>query len=80
MNLNYLATTFTPEVLAAQRRYYGRSQAKPPQSGPNPLGTEEAMFISRRDSFYLATVTRDGWPYVQHRGGPMGFLKGFVRK
>ncbi len=29
-----------------------------------------------RDSFYLSTVTPDGWPYIQHRGGPAGFLKG----
>ncbi|WP_233832604.1 pyridoxamine 5'-phosphate oxidase family protein [Paraburkholderia sp. ZP32-5] len=35
----------------------------------------EAAFIARRDSFYLATVSETGWPYVQHRGGPTGFLK-----
>ncbi len=32
-------------------------------------------FISRRDSFYLATATADGQPYMQHRGGPPGFLR-----
>jgi predicted pyridoxine 5'-phosphate oxidase superfamily flavin-nucleotide-binding protein len=35
----------------------------------------EAAFIARRDSFYMATVSETGWPYVQHRGGPPGFLK-----
>ena len=35
----------------------------------------EAVFIADRDSFYMATVSETGWPYVQHRGGPTGFLK-----
>ena len=35
----------------------------------------EAAFIAHRDSFYMATVSETGWPYVQHRGGPRGFLK-----
>jgi hypothetical protein len=39
------------------------------------LGSAETEFIAARDSFYMATVTPDGWPYVQHRGGPTGFLK-----
>ena len=71
----YLKTYFTPEVLAAQEHYFGRAQALPAQPATDPLGPEEADFIARRDSFYMATVTSDGWPYVQHRGGPAGFLK-----
>jgi len=39
------------------------------------LGDHEKEFIEGRDSFYMATVTPDGWPYIQHRGGPAGFLK-----
>lgn len=35
----------------------------------------EAAFIAARDSFYLASISQAGWPYVQHRGGPPGFLK-----
>jgi predicted pyridoxine 5'-phosphate oxidase superfamily flavin-nucleotide-binding protein len=35
----------------------------------------ETDFIAARDSFYIATVSETGWPYVQHRGGPAGFLK-----
>ena len=41
----------------------------------DPLGPTEAQFIAERDSFYLATVSETGWPYVQHRGGPPGFLR-----
>jgi len=71
----FLENYFTPEVLAAQAHYYGRSQAIPPHPERDPLGAEEAEFIAHRDSFYMATVTSDGWPYIQHRGGPLGFLK-----
>jgi predicted pyridoxine 5'-phosphate oxidase superfamily flavin-nucleotide-binding protein len=35
----------------------------------------EAAFIAARDSFYMATVSESGWPYVQHRGGPPGFVR-----
>ncbi|MGE3334982.1 MAG: pyridoxamine 5'-phosphate oxidase family protein [Rhodospirillaceae bacterium] len=35
----------------------------------------ETGFISERDSFYVATTSETGWPYIQHRGGPRGFLK-----
>lgn len=44
-------------------------------AGEQQLGPDEAEFIAERDSFYIATVTDDGWPYVQHRGGSPGFLK-----
>jgi uncharacterized protein len=39
------------------------------------FGENEAAFIAERDSFYMATVSETGWPYIQHRGGPPGFLK-----
>ncbi|OYW59831.1 MAG: pyridoxamine 5-phosphate oxidase, partial [Rhodobacterales bacterium 12-65-15] len=41
----------------------------------NRLTGDEAGFIAARDSFYLASVNPDGWPYIQHRGGPKGFLR-----
>jgi predicted pyridoxine 5'-phosphate oxidase superfamily flavin-nucleotide-binding protein len=44
------------------------------------LGLDEAQFIVARDSFYIATVTPDGWPYIQHRGGPRGFLRVLDRR
>ena len=42
--------------------------------GPDPLGPDEAAFLAERDGVVLASVGEDGWPYVQHRGGPPGFL------
>ncbi|WP_433245786.1 pyridoxamine 5'-phosphate oxidase family protein [Streptosporangium sp. CA-135522] len=39
------------------------------------LGPDERAFIAERDSFYIATVSETGWPYIQHRGGPPGFLQ-----
>ena len=36
---------------------------------------QEVAFIAERDSFYLASVSQTGWPYIQHRGGPRGFLR-----
>lgn len=39
------------------------------------LGPSEVQFIAQRDSFYMATVSETCWPYVQHRGGPKGFLR-----
>ena len=71
----YRQIVSTPEVLAAQAQYFGRGQNIPPQPERDPLTEEEAQFIARRDSFYMATVTSDGWPYVQHRGGGPGFLR-----
>src|SRR6516164_8778692 len=39
------------------------------------FSANETTFIAERDSFYLATVSQTGWPYIQHRGGPRGFLR-----
>ena len=39
------------------------------------FSASETAFIAKRDSFYMASVSETGWPYVQHRGGPPGFLK-----
>jgi hypothetical protein len=43
--------------------------------GEQELGSNEVEFIAARDSFYISTVTPEGWPYVQHRGGLPGFLR-----
>jgi hypothetical protein len=69
--------TFTPEVRAIQeqmgsRRSYARI---PPAEAPDVLGPDEQAFIGERDSFYMASVGAGGWPYVQHRGGPRGFVR-----
>lgn len=75
MAIKFLATTFTPSVRAAQAHYYGRTAKLPPAPETDTLTADESDFLTARDSFYMATVTEDGWPYVQHRGGPPGFLK-----
>ncbi|HEY0945685.1 MAG TPA: pyridoxamine 5'-phosphate oxidase family protein [Opitutaceae bacterium] len=74
MALKFLSIVTTPKVAAAQRDYYGRAQALPEPPATDPLGEDEQRFINARDSFYLATVSESGWPYLQHRGGPAGFL------
>ncbi|MEP6822490.1 MAG: pyridoxamine 5'-phosphate oxidase family protein [Chthoniobacterales bacterium] len=71
----FLETLTTPAVRRAQAHYYGRERASHHTSGRDPLGDDERAFIEARDSFYMATVTEDSWPYVQHRGGPRGFLR-----
>ena len=58
-------------------RYYGRRETVEAEgeTAHEELTHAERAFIAARDSFYLATVTEKGWPYVQHRGGPRGFLR-----
>jgi len=75
MATRFLELTLTPDVKAAQARYYGRSLALPSGTEPARLSEDEVRFIAERDSFYLASVNQEGWPYIQHRGGPKGFLK-----
>ena len=60
-----------------QRRRGSYASYRSMLDGPAPagLGTFETEFLTARDSFYLSSVGEDGWPYVQHRGGPAGFLK-----
>jgi len=65
----------TPSVLAAQEHYYGRHANQGTATQRDTLTGEERIFVEARDSFYMATVTEDGWPYVQHRGGQPGFLR-----
>ena len=75
---NFGSLVFTPVVKALQEKYGSRRQyARIEGDGPSAdlLGPEESAFIAERDSFYMATVGATGWPYVQHRGGPKGFLK-----
>jgi predicted pyridoxine 5'-phosphate oxidase superfamily flavin-nucleotide-binding protein len=75
MTQHYLHRHLTPAVGEAQLLAYGQSQGVPPAPEPDPLGAREIAFITARDSFYLASLTEAGAPYLQHRGGPVGFLK-----
>lgn len=79
MARNYVHTLFSDAARALQaedgsREAYARME-EGADGTPDQLTAKEAEFIAARDSFYLATVTPDGWPYVQHRGGPPGFLR-----
>jgi predicted pyridoxine 5'-phosphate oxidase superfamily flavin-nucleotide-binding protein len=69
---------FTPNVKAEQDAQGSRPAYESFAHGADHhdrLGLQEATFIGLRDSFYMATVSETGWPYIQHRGGPTGFLK-----
>lgn len=76
MSRHFATIAFTTSVRAAQR-HYGGCELAPAALGKVEveLGSREREFIAARDSFYLATVGDTGWPHVQHRGGPAGFLK-----
>jgi predicted pyridoxine 5'-phosphate oxidase superfamily flavin-nucleotide-binding protein len=74
----YLEIATTDAVKQLQERWgsrgtYGRLEAGPDRH--HQLGPEEIAFIEAQDSFFLASINEAGWPYVQHRGGPPGFLK-----
>lgn len=82
MAYDFGSLVFTPAVKALQERYGSRRQyARLEESGSSPsgkptgLGPQERDFLGERDSFYMASLGATGWPYVQHRGGPKGFLK-----
>ncbi len=78
MSHQFAEIMFTDSVKAAQERYGSRARMArfAGISGPNDeLSDREADFIAQRDTFYMATVNEDGRPYVQHRGGPPGFLR-----
>jgi uncharacterized protein len=79
MAQNYIHTLFTDAAKAMQEANGSRMSYARMEVGavgvPDRITEKEAAFISARESFYLASVTSDGWPYIQHRGGPAGFLK-----
>ena len=77
MGHKFAEIAFTPTVKKAQehngsRRSYARLEEG--DAHHDRLGAREAAFIVERDSFYMATVSETGWPYIQHRGGPAGFV------
>jgi predicted pyridoxine 5'-phosphate oxidase superfamily flavin-nucleotide-binding protein len=77
MSYKFLEMARTPGVIAAEERngsakffenFKGRRDF-------DRLSENEREFLAARDNFYMATISESGWPYVQHRGGPKGFLK-----
>ena len=77
MAKNYAEIAFTESVKKQQEQYGSRQQYA--RMGRLARGTSltfaETEFIAARDGFYLATVGEHGYPYVQFRGGPPGFLR-----
>jgi uncharacterized protein len=71
----YMQLVLTPAVQQAEDKYFGRHQTVESAPETDPLTPDEAGFIATRDSFYMATISETGWPYIQHRGGPAGFVK-----
>lgn len=80
MSHPYFDVAFTDAVKAEQVRYGSRrgpvtaasfNASKPHQR----LDDAARTFVGRRDGFYLASVSASGWPYVQYRGGPAGFVR-----
>ena len=70
--------TFTPAVKAIQDEHgsgatYGRMEREEHEA--DSLDASVRAFLAERDSFYLASIGETGWPYVQHRGGPAGFVR-----
>ncbi|WP_226581581.1 pyridoxamine 5'-phosphate oxidase family protein [Acuticoccus sediminis] len=77
MPYGFLDIALTPSVRAAQKSM-GADHLWEDFKGHRAydrFSQNEAAFIAERDSFYMASVSENGWPYVQHRGGPPGFLK-----
>jgi predicted pyridoxine 5'-phosphate oxidase superfamily flavin-nucleotide-binding protein len=77
MTYGFLDALTTPGVRAAREangvgQMWDEMELDLPQ---NRLTDRELSFIAARDSFYIASISETGWPYIQHRGGPAGFLR-----
>ena len=81
MSNHYGAIAFTDAVVDVQREhgsdgFYGRKRVQGRAApGTDALTDDEREYLAERDGFYLASVSETGWPYVQFRGGPPGFLR-----
>ena len=77
MPYGFLDIALTPSVRAAQIAMGSEQMWHdfPGHRAFDRFTPDASAFIAARDSFYMASVSETGWPYVQHRGGPRGFLK-----
>lgn len=78
MAQTFLHTMFGPGSRALQQAAGSRASYARMEAGAGSMDVltdRERDFIAARDSFYMASVSEDGWPYIQHRGGPVGFLR-----
>ena len=77
MGRRFAELAFTPLVKEQQKEHGSRhlyERVEQSADRGDRLGEGEQAFIGERDGFYMASVTETGWPYVQYRGGPVGFL------
>ena len=79
MSHHFADIAFTPTVKKVQeslgsRNAYARMEGVA-EAVNHRLTQAEAGFLAARNSLYMATVSETGWPYVQHRGGPAGFVR-----
>ena len=78
MGRRFAELAFTPLVKEQQQQHGSRHLYERVEQSldlGDRLGASEQAFIGERDGFYMASVTETGWPYVQYRGGPVGFLR-----
>lgn len=77
MAKNFASIAFTDEVKTLQEKYGSRANYERVEKRHivEGLTENEFDFISQRDSFYMASIGENGFPYIQHRGGPKGFVK-----
>ena len=78
MGRPFAELAFTPLVKQQQEIHGSRRQYQRMEEFGEAslhLGKHEQEFISGRDGFYMASVSETGWPYIQYRGGPKGFLR-----
>tara|TARA_R110002167_G_scaffold8756_5_gene40041 strand:+ start:1218 stop:1835 length:618 start_codon:yes stop_codon:yes gene_type:complete len=77
MPTNFTELAFTPTVQAEQDRLGSRAAMRRLEAleRRTAIDPDLAQFVQGRDSFYLGSASADGRPYIQHRGGPRGFLK-----
>ncbi len=75
--MNNAALVFTPAAQQAQaERGSARAyETRLAEGFPDTVTPELAAFIAEQDTAFLGTVSGDGAPYIQHRGGPKGFIK-----
>jgi uncharacterized protein len=78
MGRRFAELAFTPLVKEHQRKHGSRYLYERVEQSSNlgdRLGPQEQEFVRERDGFYMASVSETGWPYIQYRGGPKGFLR-----
>ncbi|MFT5540307.1 MAG: putative pyridoxine 5'-phosphate oxidase superfamily flavin-nucleotide-binding protein [Alphaproteobacteria bacterium] len=78
MGHKFAEIAFTESVKQVQEALGSRAAYSRMETGDDSnglLSQRESTFIEARDSFYMASVSETGWPYVQHRGGPVGFIR-----